>query len=54
MRSRNPLASLSKPGGTSFASQTRTISWPPSGSASRSEAMARIAGAKNARSGVKQ
>ena len=54
MRSRNGRASLSKPGGTSPGSQTRTISWPPSGSASMSEAMARTAGAKNARSGVKQ
>jgi len=54
MRSRRGLGSLSKPGVTSLGSQTRKISWLASGSASTSEAMARTAGGKNARSGVKQ
>ena len=54
MRSRKAAGSLSKPGVTSSGSQTRKISWLASGSASMSEAMARTAGGKNVRSGVKQ
>ena len=54
MRSRNGRASRSKPDGTSSGSQTSAISKGASGSASMSEAIARIAGAKKARSGVKQ
>ena len=54
IRSRSARGSLSKPGVTSPGSQMRTISWRASGSASISEAIARTAGGKNVRSGVKQ
>ncbi len=54
MRSRKGAGSLSKPGATSSGSHIKKMSRSTSGSASTMDAIARTAGAKKARSGVKQ